>query len=137
MDRVFADTNILLDWLGKREPFFGPAKDLLKKAEKKEIALLVSALSFITVAYILRKEIGIERTLKALNGIRAITAVCSSGEKEIDPALLSHFKDFEDAFQYYTALNHRATVFVTRNIKDFKQADIPVMTAEAYLKGLK
>ncbi|MBK8879033.1 MAG: PIN domain-containing protein [Haliscomenobacter sp.] len=136
MDSVFADTNLLLDWLGKREPFFEPARDLLIKAERKEITLLVSTLSFVTLAYILRKEIGAEKTLKALTGIRAIATVCSSGEKEIDLALVSRFKDFEDAFQYYTALNHRAAAFVTRNTKDFKHAEIPVMTAEEYLRGL-
>lgn len=96
--------------------------------------VLLSTMSFITIEYILRKELGKEKTLKALTGIRSITTVCSSGEKEIDLALLSGLKDFEDAFQYHTAKSNHADVLITRNIKDFKNVDLPVMTAEAYLK---
>ena len=135
MERVFADTNIVLDWLGKREPFYGYARDLFLKAERKEITVLLSTMSFISVEYILRKEIGREKALKALAGIRSIAVVCDAGEREIDLALLSGLGDFEDAFQYFTAKNNGANVLVTRNVKDFKGADLPVMTAEAYLKG--
>lgn len=128
------DTNIVLDWLGRRVPFYAYAKDLFKKAEKEELVVLLSTMSFITVEYILRKELGKEKTLKVLTGIRRITTVCSSGEKEIDLALLSDLKDFEDAFQYHTVKSNHADVLITRNVKDYKHAEIPVMTAEEYLK---
>jgi hypothetical protein len=82
----------------------------------------------------LRKQLGKEKTQKALAGIRSITKVCTSGEKEIDLALLSEIKDFEDAFQYYTALNNSATVLINRNSKDFKGSKIPVMSAEEFVK---
>lgn len=137
MERVFVDTNILLDWLGRREPHFQYAKDIFKKAENKELVVLVSTLSFITVEYILRKELGKEKVLKALGGIKAIASICTSGDKEIELALLSDFKDFEDAFQYYTAKSNQAEALITRNVKDFKDVDIPVMTAEAYLKAFR
>ncbi len=135
MERVFVDTNIILDWLGEREPYYPYAKDLFRKAERKEILILVSTMSYITVEYILRKQIGKERVLKALLGIRTITNICESGEKEIDLSLMSEMRDFEDAFQYYNAKNNKATVLITRNKKDFKGAEIPVMTAEEYLKS--
>lgn len=135
MERVFVDTNIILDWLGEREPHFPYARDLFVKAEKKELEILLSVGSFIIVEYILRKEIGREKAARALAAIRTLASVCNSGEKEIDLALLSGMKDFEDAFQYYTAKNNRADLLITRNVKDFKTADMPVMTAEDYLKS--
>ncbi|MDX1940525.1 MAG: PIN domain-containing protein [Saprospiraceae bacterium] len=134
MEKVFVDTNIVLDWIGARAPFYEYARGLFKKAEKKELIVLLSTMSFITIEYILRKEIGKEKALKTLVGVRTITTVCDNGQKEIDLALLSDFKDFEDAFQYYTAKNNHADVLITRNVKDFKNAEIPVMTAEEYLK---
>lgn len=134
MERVFVDTNIILDWLGERVPFYKYAKDLFKEAEKGELVALLSTMSFITVEYILSKEIGKEKVLKALSGIRRITTVCSSGEKEIDLALLSDLKDFEDAFQYHTAISNHADVLITRNVRDFKNVGMPIMTAEEYLK---
>lgn len=97
-DAVFVDTNIILDWLGRREPFFKYAEALFLKAENKEIEILISTMSYISTEYILRKQLGKDRTMQALTGIRAISTVCNSGEREIDLALVSDTKDFEDSF---------------------------------------
>jgi len=137
LEKVFVDTNIILDWLSQREPFFIYAKQLFLKGENNEIQILISTMSFISTEYILRKQIGKEKAKQALAGIRTISEVCTSGEKEIDLSLVSSFKDFEDAFQYYNALNNSAKVIITRNPKDFKNSKIPVMSAEEYLKSIK
>ncbi len=131
---VFADTNIILDWLGRREPYFQYAEALFLKAEQNEIELLISTMSYISTEYILRKQLGREKAKQALMGIRTISTVCTSSGKEIDLALVSDIRDFEDAFQYFTALNNSASVIITRNPKDFIDSDLPVMSAEAYVK---
>ncbi len=135
LEKVFVDTNIILDWLARREPFFEFAKAIFKKSEEKKIDILISTMSYISTEYILRKHIGVEKTRKALIGIRHISKVCQSGTKEIDQALISDMKDFEDAFQYFTAINNFADIIITRNLKDFEQSSIPVMNAEAYIKS--
>ena len=137
MEKVFVDTNIILDWLGNREHFYIPAKQLFKKGEDNEIEILISTMSYITTEYFLRKQIGKPKTRQALAAIRTISSVCTSGTKEIDLSIASSFKDFEDACQYYTALNNSAKVIITRNPKDFKQSVIPIMNAEEYLKIIK
>ena len=136
-ERVFVDTNIILDWLGKRAPFFQYAEQLFLKAEHKEIEILISTMSYISTEYILRKQLGRDKAKQALMGIRAISSVCSSGKKEIDLALISDIRDFEDAFQYFTALTHSANAIITRNPKDFKSASIPIMSAEEYIKFMQ
>ncbi len=72
MDKVFVDTNIILDWLGKRVPYFKHAKALFRKGEDGEIFLLISTMSYITTEYILRKQIGKQKAKQALAGIRTI-----------------------------------------------------------------
>ena len=134
MEKVFVDTNIILDWLGKRQPYFKYAKELFKKAEDKKIEIFISTMSFISTEYILRKQIGKEQAKQALAAIRTISRVCQSGEKEIDLSLVSKMKDFEDSFQYYNALNNSADVIITRNPKDFQGSAIPIMNAEEYIK---
>lgn len=134
-ENIFVDTNIILDWLGKREPFFAHAKELFLKAETREIEVQISTMSYITTEYILRKQLGQEKARQALGSIRTISKVCTSGMQEIDLSLLSKMKDFEDAFQYFTALNNGAEVIITRNIKDFSGLQLPVMTAEEYLRS--
>ncbi len=137
MDRIFVDTNIILDWLAQREPFFEFARELFRKGEEKEIVILISTMSFISTEYILRKQIGKQKAKQTLAAIRTICKVCDSGEKEIDLSIISSMKDFEDAFQYYTALNNLAKVIITRNPKDFTNSELPIMSAEEYLKSEK
>jgi predicted nucleic acid-binding protein len=55
-------------------------------------------------------------------------------DKVIELALNSDFKDFEDAVQYYCAIENGIKVLITRNLKDFKHAKIPVLTAEEFMK---
>ena len=136
VERIFVDTNIILDWLGHRDPFFVFARSLFHKGENGEIQILISTMSYISVEYILRKRLGTQRTLQALTGLRSISQVCSSGAKEIDLSLASRFKDFEDAFQYYSALNNGADVIISRDAKDYRYSDLSVMNAEQYLKTL-
>lgn len=133
-ERVYVDTNILLDWLGKREPHYVYAEALFILAENKEIEVLVSTISVVTTHYILLRSLGSDLARQAIMGIRTVCTVCSSGSKEIDMALLSEMKDFEDAFQYFNAVNNSAVVIITRNVKDFKDSKIPVMSAEEYVK---
>jgi predicted nucleic acid-binding protein len=134
MQKVFIDTNIVLDWLGNRVPFHASAKDLFLKGESKEVEILISTMSFISTEYILRKQLGKEKTRLALSAIKDITTVCYSGEKVIMLAIFSAFSDFEDAFQYYTALENGAEFIITRDPKGFSLSEIPAISAEEFLK---
>lgn len=135
-EKVFLDTNIVLDMLGKRIPFFQSAEKVFKLGETGKIELQISSLTFINVQYILRKEIGKESVKKVIRSLRLLCKICNTGEREIDLALLSEMKDFEDAVQYFTAINNNSKVIITRNGNDFKGSQIPVMTAEEYLNSL-
>jgi hypothetical protein len=61
--------------------------------------------------------------------------VSTVDEKIIDLALQSVFSDFEDAIQYFTAIQNNIPVILTRNLKDYKSSAIPVMTADDFLKA--
>ena len=60
--------------------------------------------------------------------------VLPTTDKIIDLALASDFNDFEDAIQFYTALESNLHVIITRNKKDFKNNLIPVFSAKEFLK---
>ena len=53
--------------------------------------------------------------------------------KVLELALSSDFSDFEDAIQYYTALDNKLAIIITRNKKDFKKSKLPALTAREYL----
>jgi len=136
MNRIFLDTNIILDLLGERVPFYDSIAKVATLADLKKLTLIVSPLSFTTIGYVLNKYEIAESVLNKLRKFKIICEVCEVNEEIIDKALNSSFKDFEDALQYFTALQANCSIIITRNGKDFKQATIPIMTAEEYLSSI-
>ena len=138
MNKVFVDSDVILDLLAHRLPHFHFSALLFTFADMKKLELYTSPTVFCNVFYILRKELGIEKAKEALRKLRLIVNIIDSTEKTIDRALNSDFSDFGDAIQCYTAENHNISVILTRNIKDYKAGNILVQSPEVFLcsKGL-
>lgn len=137
MQRIFLDTNIVIDFLGERENFYEPAAKVLTLADQKKIRIYTSPCSVSNAYYLLSKY---ENAKVALEKIRKFKLICSLSimdDEVVEKATNSGFKDFEDAMQYFSAIATNCDVIITRNEKDFKNALIPVMDAESYLQTLK
>jgi len=138
MKNLLLDTNIVIDLLGCREPFYAEAALLFSLADRQKIKLYVSALTFANTSYILFKQKGSEESKLILRKLRLLVNVLKLDEKVIDLALNDEgFIDFEDALQYFSAIENGLDVIITRNLKDFQKSSLPVMTAGQYLQGLK
>jgi predicted nucleic acid-binding protein len=130
MKRVLLDTNIIIDLLAKREPFDQDARNLFSFADKEKVSLFTSALSIANVGYMLLKKRKPEDAKLILRKLKLLIGILSLDEKVINLALNDNeFKDFEDGLQYYTALENNIEIIVTRNLKDFENSNVPVMTA--------
>ena len=136
-ERVFVDTDVVLDLLTKREPFFQSAILLFNLAEQKEIDAYISPISISNLYYILRKTSGNAAAISAINTLRLILGIAPMDQRMVDIALASGFDDIEDALQYYTAVENNMEVVITRNVKDYKKRDIQVMTCDEYLESRK
>ena len=137
MQRIFLDTNIVIDFLGERESFYEPAAKIMTLVDHKKIKVFTSPTSISNTYYLLSKY---ENTKSALEKIRKFKVLCSISmmdDEVVEKAINSDFKDFEDAMQYFSALASHCDLIVTRNEKDFKNAMIPVMNGESYLQTLK
>ncbi len=134
MSRLFLDTNVILDLLAHRDPHFDSIARLATLADQKKLVLVSSPLSFTTVDFILNKYESEESVRTKLRKFKIICEVCEVNEETVEKGLNSSFKDFEDSVQYYSALQANCSVIITRNGKDFKHSNIPVMTAGEYLK---
>lgn len=132
MSKVFVDTNVVIDLLDKRMPFCDDAVALFTLSYHKKVTLYISALTYATASYLLRKHGKAELKL-LLENLRRLSKVTTTSEKEVDNALASSFDDYEDALQYYSALSKHVDVIVTRNKKDFIHSRIPVLTPGEFL----
>lgn len=137
MKKLFLDTNIILDLLGERIPHYNSAAQIATLADKNELQIVASALSFATVHYILTKNDSDAIAREKLSRFKIICEVSNLTDNVLKKGLISKFSDFEDALQYHSALQSKCDIIITRNGKDFKLSDLPVMSANEFLTSYK
>jgi predicted nucleic acid-binding protein len=134
MERLFIDTNLLLDFVLDRKPFSdqAEAKLTLKYTHKKR--LFTSALSLANVAYVVRKA-G-KNPIRTIEDLMKWVEIVRLTKSEFKASIKSTFKDFEDALQYYSAQSVQADVIIKRDIKDFSTSAIAVQSPAQFLRKI-
>ena len=135
MPRLFIDTNIILDLLGRRAPFYDSIAKLATIADAGKVTLVASPLSFATAHYILAKYDTAEVAKAKLRKFKIICEVSSFDESIIEKGLNSSFRDFEDGLQYFSGIQAGCEIILTRNARVFKESLLPVMSVDEYLKS--
>ncbi len=134
MKYFFIDTNILFDFLLAREPHATLAARLLSLSQEKKCGLYVSVISFNNLYYVLKKISSHSKAMSSIAGLSVYLRIVDFDKNILNQALNSDFKDFEDAIQYYSALQiSKIDGIITRNLKDFKLSEIPVLSPEMAL----
>lgn len=132
-ENLLVNTNIIVDLLSKRKNFYQEAQELFTLADDKEIKLFISSLTFANTHYLLSKELNSDEVRKILIKFKLLVSILPLDDKILELVLSSDFNDFEDAIQYYTALENNLNIIITRNKKDFLLSELPVLTAKEYL----
>jgi predicted nucleic acid-binding protein len=136
-EKIFIDTDIVIDVLAERKPFYLSAAKVFSLAAEKKIDLYISPVLIANLFYILRKEFGRELAINKIRKLRNIVKIATVNDEIVDLVLSSEFKDIEDGFQYYCALQEGISFLLTRNTKDFIGHEIAIMNCEEYLEYLK
>jgi predicted nucleic acid-binding protein len=134
--KVFIDSDILLDLFLSRNPFSVYTQEILRLAEGGELTASTSSIIVNNLYYFIKKYTDKDSAKKAIKQLMKFCSVLPVDETIVSAALDSNFGDFEDALQYHTALKFNCEKLLTRNLKHYKQATIPVLTAEQFLKAL-
>ena len=138
MKKVLIDTNIIIDLLAKRKAFYKESEQIFSLADNQKIKLYISTLSIANAHYILSDIMKVNEARDILSKFKVLVNSVSLSDKIIDLALSDgKFKDFEDGIQYYSALDSKCDLIVTRNVKDFKASMIPVLKPKEYLSRIK
>ena len=129
---VFIDTNVLLDVLCKREPFYQDSLFILKLCETGIINGYVSALSIADIVYILRKELDQQSIKEIIKKISLLFKVDDLKADDLLSASNLSFKDYEDALQTVSAKRNKINFIITRNQADFENAGIPALSPSEF-----
>jgi predicted nucleic acid-binding protein len=132
MNRLFIDSDVLIDLLAQRENYVEMATLMTIIGEKKAAAF-TTPIVLANVDYIITKYSSKAKSRKAIKSLRKRLSILPMDEKIVDTALESEFTDFEDALQYYAAEKQGIDFIITRNKKDYARGDLKVLTAQEYM----
>ena len=130
--RIFVDTNLLLDVLAKREPFYAAAARIWSMSETGACEAFISAISFNNVYYIVRKARNNLIARRTLVLLRDVFTSVAPDQRILNQAIDSEIADFEDAIQFYSAVHAGADYFLTRNVGDFPVGTLPILTPQDF-----
>jgi len=133
---VFIDTNVLMDVLIQREPFYMASAQVWSLAEKGIVCGLISVISFSNIYYIVRKQKNRRIAERTLVNLRDTFIPIALNKQILNQAIDAGFTDFEDGIQYFSAVQGDADYLVSRNPKHFKNVDLPILAPDEFIAAL-
>lgn len=137
MKKVFIDSDVVLDFLTKREPFSVEAMQLFNLAAKGELKLYLSSLSVNNINYIVSRLESAQKSKKKLIALLDMVEILPVGKSTIKKSLFPSFKDFEDGLQNFCAKEGRLGTIVTRNVKDYASSELIVQNPKEFLANFR
>ena len=132
--RVLIDTNVILDVLQKREPFFTDSYRALRRALENDAECLISVSAATDIFYALRKSLGSAQQAKEhIDQLAQVVSFADVQGMDIHTALMRAMPDFEDAVVDAVAERSGASYILTRNIKDFTGSVVPAILPADFL----
>lgn len=136
--KFFLDTNIILDFLLARPPFFDEANIIFNLAEEGKIRLFCSTHSIATTHYFVRKKLSESAIRSVLDELLNQMEAISVTEEILKRSLKSYHRDFEDAIQIFCAHQIKdLDGIITRNLKDFATSEIEVFSPDEALNYIQ
>ena len=133
---LLIDTNILLDVLQKREPFFEASVSVWRRCERGAAYGWISAMSVPDIVYILRKELTPAKTAEVYESLSMLFRIAALIPADLALAADMRWKDYENAVQAATAERLGCDAIITRSVRDYEGSSVPAVTPEDFLKSL-
>ena len=136
--KVLLDTCIVIDFLQNREPFAKNAHALFQAIAVEECSGFISAKAVTDIYYIIHHIThSDEGSRLKLRQLLSIVEILDTKAQDIIAALDARGSDYEDDVMIETAISAHMDCIITRNIKDFSYASLPVYDPEQFLSLLK
>ena len=131
--KVFLDTNVVVDFCAERKPFYEKAAAIFEMAHQKKTTLVVSSLTIVNMAYVIRKVMPRELVMRKIKKLIQSCQIASIDKETVLSAVTSCAMDFEDAVQHFSALQAGADLIITRDPNGFKDFRLPVMSPSQFI----
>ncbi|MEO6133623.1 MAG: PIN domain-containing protein [Ginsengibacter sp.] len=135
VNRLFLDTNIIIDYVLERNYELDAVNEIMHLAELGKLELFISESVITTSFYFLQKQ-----NIDALSVLREICKILNVIPFSRDVLYLSveKYKDIEDGLLYFLATSAKMNYFITRNVKGFvfQFPSLPVISPTNFLKEI-
>lgn len=132
--QLVIDTNIIIDVLLRRQPFYDDSKKILDYCEQGFVRGYISASAFTDIFYLIRKNThDTSKTYELLENILNIVEILPVTDKEVVSAFSMRAKDFEDCLVATCAKVNHCDAIITRNAEDFKDFGMKIITPEEFM----
>ena len=132
--RLMIDTNILLDVLVKREPFYEASREVLRLCEEKKVQGFLSASAATDIFYLVRRHLhSTNSAYKCLGYVLDILKVLTVTNEDVIHAYTKKAHDFEDCLLAVCAASNKCDYIITRNKRDFEEFNIETLSPEELL----
>jgi len=133
--KVLIDTNVIIDILEKREPFFTDSYTIIQLGLQGKLETIMSAGAVTDVYYIISRSINdANKAREKIVTLAALINICNTTSDDINAALTLNITDFEDAVVAAIAKREKAEYIVTRNEADFIHSPVPAINPAQFLR---
>jgi len=135
--RLFIDSDVILDLVLQREEHFEFAQHLFVQYQQGKCVLFSSSIVVANLHFIIRKMHDVKFANSSVSFVSKHFKIIDASNEDIESSIQSKFSDFEDGVQYFSAIrSKKIDAFITRNVKDYKHAQLPVFTPKQWCKRL-
>lgn len=135
VNKILIDTNVLLDYLLERDPFFKEAKEVILLCVEGKVKGCIAAHSIPNMFFILRKDYSVKERREILYNLCTIFDIGGIDKTKLLAGLSNeNFSDFEDCLQMECAKVYGADYIVTRNVSDYATSEVKAIMPKEYLE---
>jgi predicted nucleic acid-binding protein len=133
--RLFIDSDVILDLVLQREEHFEFAQQLFVQYQQGKCLLFSSSIVVANLHFIIRKLHDLKFANSSVSFVSKHFKIIEASNEDFESSIQSKFSDFEDGAQYFSALrSKKIDALITRNVKDYKHAQLPVFTPKQWCK---
>jgi predicted nucleic acid-binding protein len=134
--RVLLDTNIILDFLLERQPFFTDADAVMQTIRSGQVQGYITATTLTDIFYIAKKSNKAQIAKQYVSDLLTTMQVCTVDRSILEAAISSSLPDFEDAVQLACAISENLNAIITRDPKGFAGATVAILSASEFVSRL-
>lgn len=134
---LLLDTNVLIDYLGKKAPFYDDALRIIAAGYFGDAKLWVPAQSFKDAFFVLSHYVNSANIQAAFREVLEVVEPVPLTAEDISIAAQLEWDDFEDCLVAISASKIGAQRLITRDKKGFSRSMVPPQSPHEWLETMR